>query len=77
MRTRSGRSALDAETGDRIRSVSALCDTPAYPMDASRRDRLMGVIVTRAAVRRLTDVSVTPRQLRRQLGLANPDDTED
>ncbi|ACU72430.1 conserved hypothetical protein [Catenulispora acidiphila DSM 44928] len=77
MRARSGRSSLDAETGDRIRSVSALCDTPAYPIDASHRDRLMGVIVTRAAVRRLTDVSVTPRQLRRQLGLANPDDTED
>lgn len=75
-RTRSERELLDAELGDCIRSVAALRSVDAYPIDASRRDPLMRAIVTRTAVARLTDVSVTPRQLRRQLGLADPDDPE-
>lgn len=77
MRTRSERELLDTELSDCIRSMAALPAPRAYPIDAARRDRLMRVIVTRAAVTRLTDVSVTPRQLRRQLGLATPDEAED
>ncbi|MBR7834244.1 FAD/NAD(P)-binding protein [Actinospica durhamensis] len=76
MRTRSERELLDTELGDCIRSVATAPGAPAYPIDATGRDRLMRVIVTRAAVARLTDVSVTPRQLRRQLGLAAPDEAE-
>jgi uncharacterized NAD(P)/FAD-binding protein YdhS len=74
VRTRSQRESLDAELGARIRSVAA--GVPASPADAGHGDRLLRVLITRAAVARLTDVSVTPRHLRRRLGLANPDDSE-
>lgn len=73
-RTRSEREELDSRLGKHIRSVGEL---RGLPMDASRHACLMRTAVNRAAVARLTDVSVTPRQLRRRLGLAGPDEPED
>ncbi|MGK4585302.1 FAD/NAD(P)-binding protein [Kitasatospora sp. HPMI-4] len=73
-RARSERELLDSRVDARIRSIGEI---PTLPLDASRRDRLMRAVVNRAAVERLTDVSVTPRQLRRQLGLANAEDLEE
>jgi uncharacterized NAD(P)/FAD-binding protein YdhS len=73
-RARSERELLDSQLDACIRSMGEL---PNLPMDASRRNRLMRVVVNRAAVERLTDVSVTPRQLRRQLGISNAEDPED
>jgi uncharacterized NAD(P)/FAD-binding protein YdhS len=73
-RARSERELLDSRLESCIRSIGEL---PALPMDSSGRDRLMTAVVNRAAVERLTDVSVTPRQLRRQLGIANADDLGD
>ncbi|MFF2040708.1 FAD/NAD(P)-binding protein [Kitasatospora sp. NPDC058170] len=73
-RARSEREVLDSRLEARIRSLGGISVPPA---DASRRDRLMRAVVGRAAVERLTDVSVTPRQLRRQLGLENADALED
>ncbi len=72
-RARREREVLDSRLDACIRSIG---DHPDLPTDASRRDRLMRTVVNRVAVQRLTDVSVTPRQLRRQLGLANADDPE-
>ncbi|MFI9328642.1 FAD/NAD(P)-binding protein [Kitasatospora sp. NPDC052868] len=73
-RALSEREVLDSRVDARIRSLSGLW---APLLDASRRDRLIRAVVGRAAVERLTDVSVTPRQLRRQLGLENADALED
>ncbi|MFI1364001.1 FAD/NAD(P)-binding protein [Streptomyces griseochromogenes] len=73
-RSRREREMLDSRLGDRIRSMEGI---PALPKDASRRDRLMRIVANRAAVERLTDVSVTPRQLRRQLGMANAEEPGD
>ncbi|MFE2915866.1 FAD/NAD(P)-binding protein [Kitasatospora indigofera] len=73
-RTRSEREVLDSRLDERIRFVGELSSSS---MDASLRDRLTRVLVNRVAVERLTDVSVTPRQLRRQLGIANAEDLED
>ncbi|MYY05222.1 FAD-dependent oxidoreductase [Streptomyces sp. SID4913] len=67
-RTRSEREIIDSRLDSRIRAVG---EPPGLSVDASRRDRLMRVVVNRAAVERLTDVSVTPKELRRQLGIAN------
>jgi hypothetical protein len=73
-RTRSERELLDSQLAARIWSVGEL---HALPLAASQRDRLIRAVVNRAAVERLTDVSVTPRQLRRQLGIAVAEDLED
>ncbi|MBV2153014.1 FAD/NAD(P)-binding protein [Kitasatospora sp. SUK 42] len=73
-RIRSERELLDSRLEACIRSMRG---RPAFPADADRQDRLMRVAVNRAAVERLTDVSVTPRQLRRQLGIANAVDLEE
>ncbi|MER7706706.1 FAD/NAD(P)-binding protein [Kitasatospora sp. NPDC097605] len=67
-RARSERELLDSRLDDRIRSMGGL---PPLPIAASRPERLMRTLVNRAAVERLTDVTVTPRQLRRQLGIAD------
>nr|WP_231591142.1 FAD/NAD(P)-binding protein [Saccharothrix sp. ST-888] len=72
-RTRSERELLDSRLDACIRSIGGL---PAPLLEASRRDRLMRAVAGRAAVERLTDVSVTPRQLRRHLGIANAEDLE-
>ena len=64
---RSERELLDARLDALIPALRGPCS--AVP-DASRCERLARAAVNRAAVERLTDVSVTPRQLRRQLGLA-------
>nr|WP_286158406.1 FAD/NAD(P)-binding protein [Streptomyces sp. CB03911] len=73
-RNRSERELFESRLDERIRFVGELA---SLSMDAPLRDRLMRVLVNRAAVERLTDVSVTPRQLRRQLGMANAEDLED
>lgn len=73
-RSRNAREVLDSRLEASIRSMGEL---PNLPTDASRHARLMRTVVNRAAVGRLTDVSVTPRQLRRQLGIANAADLED
>ena len=73
MRIRSERESLDSRLDARIESIGEL---HPRPLDASQRDRLLRTLVNRAAVARLTDVSVTPRQLRRQLGLADAEDPE-
>ncbi|HWU06611.1 MAG TPA: FAD/NAD(P)-binding protein [Streptomyces sp.] len=72
-RERRRREALDSRLNARIRSMGG---RPAPPMDIRRRDRLMRAAVNRVAVERLNDVSVTPRQLRRQLGIGNTDNPE-
>jgi uncharacterized NAD(P)/FAD-binding protein YdhS len=73
-RTQSERELLESRLDDCIRTLGGL---PGLPADAARRERLIRVYVNRTAVRRLTDVSVTPRQLRRQLGIANGEDEGD
>lgn len=73
MRTRSERESLDFRLDESIGAIGRL---HPRPLDASQRDRLLRTLVNRAAVARLTDVSVTPRQLRRQLGLADAEDPE-
>jgi uncharacterized NAD(P)/FAD-binding protein YdhS len=67
---RSERELLDARLDALIPSLRG---QHAAVVDASRRERLARAAVNRAAVERLTDVSVTPRQLRRQLGLTATD----
>uniref|UniRef100_UPI0018927D65 pyridine nucleotide-disulfide oxidoreductase n=1 Tax=Catenulispora rubra TaxID=280293 RepID=UPI0018927D65 len=66
-RARAERELLAARLDARIR---ALGGPHAAAADASRRERMVRAAVNRAAVERLTDISVTPRQLRRRLGLA-------
>ncbi|MFJ6211920.1 FAD/NAD(P)-binding protein [Streptomyces sp. NPDC092296] len=73
-RARREREALDSRVDACIRSLD---DRPAPPAEASRYDRLLRTVVNRVAVQRLTDVSMTPRQLRRHLGIANADEPED
>ncbi|OLZ65831.1 pyridine nucleotide-disulfide oxidoreductase [Streptomyces sp. IMTB 2501] len=70
-RARGERELLDSRVDACVRSLG---DIPALPKDDPRRDRLIWTAVNRAAVERLTDVSVTPRQLRRQLGIADAED---
>ncbi|MGY0071933.1 FAD/NAD(P)-binding protein (plasmid) [Streptomyces sp. QTS137] len=72
-REREQREALDSRLNASILSLGGL---PALPTDVSRPDRLMRAVVNRVAVERLNDVSVTPRQLRRQLGIGNVENLE-
>ncbi|MFJ4675505.1 MULTISPECIES: FAD/NAD(P)-binding protein [unclassified Kitasatospora] len=67
-RARARRERLDT----RLDALIGLLTTPDDP--GGRRLR---AAVTRSAVRRLTDVSVTPRQLRRHLGIADGGDTDE
>ncbi|MFD8594414.1 FAD/NAD(P)-binding protein [Kitasatospora sp. NPDC059646] len=67
-RARSQREQLDAH-------LDALIGPLTAPDDTGRR-RLRAAI-SRSAVRRLTDVSMTPRQLRRHLGIADTGDTDE
>ncbi|MFJ4415110.1 FAD/NAD(P)-binding protein [Streptomyces sp. NPDC088925] len=73
-RERRRREALESRLNARIRSMGGL---PVLPADVPRDERLMRAVVNRVAVERLNDVSVTPRQLRRQLGLENDEHVED
>nr|WSW69475.1 FAD/NAD(P)-binding protein [Streptomyces sp. NBC_00995] len=73
-RERSRREALESRLNACIRSMGGL---PALPAGVPRSERLMRAVVNRVAVERLNDVSVTPRQLRRQLGLENAEHPED
>ncbi|MFD3659476.1 FAD/NAD(P)-binding protein [Streptomyces sp. NPDC058659] len=72
--TRRERELLDSRLDACIRSMGPI---PALAVDASRRERLTRAVVNRVAVGRLTDVSVTPRQLRRQLRIENAEALED
>jgi uncharacterized NAD(P)/FAD-binding protein YdhS len=72
-RARSERELLGSRLDACIRSMG---EPPPLPMAASRRDRLLSAVVNRAAVERLTDVTVTPRQLRRELGITNAEALE-
>ncbi|MEV4560582.1 FAD/NAD(P)-binding protein [Kitasatospora sp. NPDC049285] len=69
-RDRVEREGLDAR-------VDALIGPLATPDDTGHRHRRLRAAVNRSAVRRLTDVSVTPRQLRRQLGIASTADADE
>jgi hypothetical protein len=66
------RQRLDAQLGSHLRSHQRFT---AVPGDGHRE--LMRAAVTQAAVERLTDISVTPRQLRRQLGIVDNEAAED
>ncbi|GIF75327.1 FAD/NAD(P)-binding protein [Asanoa siamensis] len=68
--SRAERQRLDARLGSHLRSTHR-CQ--AVPADG--RCALMVAAVNQAAVQRLTDVSVTPRQLRRQLGIQDAEGT--
>ncbi|MEU5716209.1 FAD/NAD(P)-binding protein [Streptomyces sp. NPDC020403] len=72
-RERGQRQALDSRVQASLLSLGGLA---ALPADVSRPDRLMRAVVNRVAVERLNDVSVTPRQLRRHLGIGNVDNLE-
>ncbi|MFG3407980.1 FAD/NAD(P)-binding protein [Streptomyces sp. NPDC048142] len=72
-RQREQREALDSRLNASLPSPAGL---PALPRDVARPDRLMRAVVNRVAVERLNDVSVTPRQLRRQLGIGNVENLE-
>lgn len=72
-REREQKEALDSRVNASLLSLGGLA---ALPPDVSRPDRLMRAVVNRAAVERLNDVSVTPRQLRRQLGIGNVENLE-
>ncbi|TDB73934.1 FAD/NAD(P)-binding protein [Micromonospora sp. KC721] len=71
-RSRAERERLDARLRTHLRSSDHRLD--AVPV--AGRCQLMRAAVNQAAVERLTDVSVTPRQLRRQLGITNDEDAE-
>jgi uncharacterized NAD(P)/FAD-binding protein YdhS len=73
-RTRTERELLDSRLDSLLRKAARPF---GLPMDAPTRDRLLRLAVNRAAVEKLTDVSVTPGQLRRQLGIADSDERED
>ncbi|MEV8511797.1 FAD/NAD(P)-binding protein [Dactylosporangium sp. NPDC051484] len=70
-RSRAEREHLDAQLGTHLRSDHRF---EAVPADG--RSQLVRAAVNQAAIQRLTDVSVTPRQLRRQLGITNDEDAE-
>jgi len=73
-RIRGERERLDSRLEEHLESIGTL---GSLPVDTSQSDHPIRAIVTRAAVIRLTDVSVTPRALRRRLGLADSDDPEE
>ncbi|MFH0241966.1 hypothetical protein ACGRHY_05880 [Streptomyces sp. HK10] len=63
-RKRNEREPLDSRLETCLRSMGEM---PGLPADASRRGRPPRSVVNRTAIRRLTDVSVTPRRSRRQV----------
>ncbi|MBW8802744.1 MAG: FAD/NAD(P)-binding protein [Catenulisporales bacterium] len=72
-RARGERELLDARLDAVIQSLGG---AHAAAVKTSRRENLARAAVNRAAVERLTDVSMTPRQLRRELGLTGIDQPE-
>lgn len=70
-RSRAERERLDAQLGTYLQS-----DHRFDAVSTDGRCQLMRAAVIQAAVERLTDVSVTPRQLGRQLGTTNDEDAE-
>lgn len=70
-RSRADRERLDEQLGTYLRS-----DHRSEAVTAERRQQLLRAAVIQAAIERLTDVSVTPRQLRRKLGITNDEDAE-
>ncbi|MEV0887789.1 hypothetical protein AB0J03_28725 [Streptomyces microflavus] len=69
------RELLDSRVNESIGSMGDALSV--LPAEISRPDRMMRVLVGRVAVDRLNDVSVTPRQIRPQLGIGNADYSED
>ncbi|WP_367318572.1 FAD/NAD(P)-binding protein [Streptomyces sp. HUAS ZL42] len=57
-------------------SIRSMDEPPILSPGAFRHDRVTRALVHWTAVERLTDVTVTPRQLRRQLGIVNTEDLE-
>ncbi|MGW1296264.1 FAD/NAD(P)-binding protein [Streptomyces sp. NPDC002533] len=74
-RQRKERELLDSRVNESIGSMGDALSV--LPAEISPPDRMMRVLVGRVAVDRLNDVSVTPRQLRQQLGIRNADYSED
>ncbi|MEV6926557.1 FAD/NAD(P)-binding protein [Dactylosporangium sp. NPDC051485] len=70
-RSRAVRERLDAQLATHLRADGRFAAVPA-----GARGRPMRAAVNQAAIQRLTDVSVTPRQLRRQLGITHEEDAE-
>lgn len=70
-RSRAEREHLDAQLEAHLRSDHRFDTEPA-----GRRAQLLRAAVNQAAIQRLTDISVTPRQLRRKLGITNDEDAE-
>ncbi|MFJ8197213.1 FAD/NAD(P)-binding protein [Streptomyces sp. NPDC096152] len=72
-KSRKERELLATRLAARIRAMD---EPPALSSGAIRHDGLTRALIRWTAVDRLTDVTVTPRQLRRQFGIANTDDLE-
>ncbi|MEU5046646.1 FAD/NAD(P)-binding protein [Streptomyces griseorubiginosus] len=72
-KSRKERELLDSRLAVRIRTMD---EPPTFSPGVFRHDELTRGLIHWTAVERLTDVTVTPRQLRRQLGIANTDDLE-
>ncbi|MFF0097855.1 FAD/NAD(P)-binding protein [Micromonospora sp. NPDC005257] len=69
-RSRAERERLDATLTGRLRSDHF------HGVRAEEGDRLLRAAVNQAALEKLTDISVTPRELRRQLGITNEGEAE-
>ncbi|MEU0213049.1 FAD/NAD(P)-binding protein [Streptomyces canus] len=72
-KSRTERELLDTRLAARIRAMD---EPPGLSSGAFRHSGLTRALIHWTAVDRLTDVTVTPRQLRRQLGIAKTDDLE-
>jgi hypothetical protein len=70
-RSRAEREHLDAQLGTHLRSDQ---HSGAEPADGN--GHVLRTAVNQAAIQRLTDISVTPRQLRQNLGIMNDEDAE-
>lgn len=70
-RSRDGRRRLDDRLAAHLRSTNSF-----GVINAGEDDHLIRAAISQAAVKRLTDISVTPRQLRRQLRIATDEDAE-
>jgi hypothetical protein len=69
-RSRAERELLDSRLTSHLRA-----DHRFGSVAADWGGRLLSAAISQAAVRKLTDISVTPRELRRQLGIASDEET--
>jgi uncharacterized NAD(P)/FAD-binding protein YdhS len=70
-RSRAERERLDTQLASHLRA-----DHHGTAVATPGDGRLIRAAVNQAAVQKLTDISVTPRQLRRQLGITNDEEAE-